>query len=80
MSDDLDDLPDEPVLPRAKPKVPAIRTPKQQAAAAKRAEERQREAELRTAQSAQAERSKMLAQIVNLYIGGYSFADIGAAS
>lgn len=83
MSDDLDDLPDDlPVPPAPKPKkggVPMVRTPKQVAAAAKRAEAAKREADLRTAQEAQAEKSKQLAQIVNLYIGGYSFADIGAA-
>lgn len=69
---------DRPV-PAKKGKVPLVRSPKQIEAARKRAEAAERERDLRTAQEAAAERSKQLAQIVNLYIGGYSFADIGAA-
>lgn len=70
--EDEDDLPDD--LKPKKGALPVRRapmTPAQAAAAAKAAEARAKAQEI-------ADRAKMLAQIVNLHIAGYSLADIGA--
>lgn len=79
--DDEDLLPDD-LLPTPREKkggVPMVRSAKQIAAARKAAERVEAErlaAEASNAAHAQAQR---LAQIVNLHIGGYSLADIGAS-
>jgi len=77
--DEWDDealLPDDLKKGRA---VPLKRTAKQEAAAIKAAEERAVATELAKAQSAAQQQAQRLAQIVNLHIGGYSLADIGAS-
>lgn len=74
-----DELPDELPPPRKKgAAVPMVRTPKQIEAARKRAEKAEQERELALAQTAAQAQAQRLAQIVNLHIGGYSLAEIGA--
>lgn len=77
--EDEDLLPDDLVPTPKKGAVPVVRTPKQIAAAQKRAEEAARAKDLAQAQTAAEEQAAMLAQIVNLHIGGYSLAAIGAS-
>lgn len=60
-------------------KVPLVRTPKQQKAAAKALEKKQAEADLAVQETAAKKNAAELAQIVNLHIAGYSLADIGAS-
>lgn len=76
--DEWDDLLPDNLKPKGKA-VPLVRTPKQQAAAVKAAEERAQAVELAQAKTAQQAQAARLAQIVNLHIGGYSLADIGAS-
>jgi excinuclease UvrABC nuclease subunit len=82
--EDEDLLPDElrpetPSRGAKKNALPVVRSAKQQAAAAKRAERAAEEAELRAAQDAAKAQAARLAQVVNLHIAGYSLADIGAS-
>jgi hypothetical protein len=63
---------------RPKPKALA-RTPAQAAAAAKRAEDQRKANDLAEAKKKADQKAQMLAQIVNLQIGGYSLEQIGAA-
>lgn len=78
--EDEDLLPDE--VPAPKPKkggVPMVRSKKQIAAAAKAAERAKAERLAAEAKNAADDHAKRLAQIVNLHIGGYTLAQIGAA-
>jgi hypothetical protein len=75
---DLGDL--EDLLPEAKGAAkPLQRTAKQTQAAIARAEREAHEADLRAVHDAKAAEAAQLAQIVNLFIGGYSFLDIALA-
>lgn len=81
-SEDFDDLlPDDinPSLPAKRNAVPLKRSPKQAAAAATAAQARADAAALAVQNTAAKAQAARLAQIVNLHIGGYSLADIGAS-
>lgn len=78
LDDDLfaDDLKAQPAPKKSA--VPLKRTPKQIAAAEKKAAEDEQAKELAQAQTAAQAQAARLAQIVNLHIAGFSLADIGA--
>lgn len=81
--EDLDDLLPDDLSPAAATKHKAIavtRTPAQIKAAAKRAQDQAAADDLRAEVDAKKARAAQLAQIVNLHIGGFSLADIGAAT
>lgn len=79
-TDDLDDLLPDDLLPTPKgAAAPLVRTKKQQAAIDKRAALAKAEADLAVQQGAAKAHAARLAQIVNLHIGGYSLAEIGAS-
>lgn len=80
--DDDDLLPDDlaPQAPQAKKGgVPMVRSGKQIAAARRAAERAEAERLAAEAKTAADDHNKRLAQIVNLYIGGYSLSQIGGA-
>lgn len=82
VDDDLTDLlPDDllPDTPKQVRPVPLKRTPKQIAAAEKRAAAAEQAKQLALAQTAAQTQAATLAQIVNLHIAGHSLAAIGAA-
>jgi hypothetical protein len=75
------DFEDEDLLPdnlAPKAKVPMVRSKKQIEAARKAAERAEAERLAAESKTAAQENAKRLAQIVNLHIGGYSLAQIGA--
>jgi len=80
--DDWDgELPDDllPQTPIRGTRVPVKRTAKQQAAAEARRVKAAEDAALAAQHDAAKAKAAQLAQIVNLHIAGYSFADIGAS-